>query len=276
MSGPADEGEGWPALLDGEPCAPGAAALPLDDPAVQLGVGLFETLALRGGRPRLVDAHLERLAGAARDLGFALPARAALAADLERLAGLLPTPDAALRVTVSPRARGGPRRWVTARPLPATPERVVLWPAGPRVRTGDRLERVKHTGRLAKVLLRELARERGAFDALLATTDGDLVAATVANLWIVLDGRLRTPPVERGCLPGVARAALLADPEPPFPLDVAPIAPADLARAEEVLLTNSLHGPLGVDAVLGGRGDLPGAGGAAAAALRRRFAALGG
>ncbi|QDU68027.1 aminotransferase class IV [Engelhardtia mirabilis] len=273
MSDPTDRGAAWPVVLQGELVPADAARVSIADPALRLGIGLFETLALRGV-PRLVDAHLQRLARSARSLGLDLPDLDGLADGIERLAEALPVDRAALRLTVSPRAAPGTRWWIEARPLPERPARVVLWPAGPVVRPGDLLEQIKHTGRLGKVLMRERAVARGAHDALLATTDGDWVEATVANLWVVVDGRLRTPPSCRGCLPGVARATLLADDRPILPTEVAAIAPAELARASEILLTNSLQGVLAVDEVLGLGLDLPGAAGPVAAALQRRFEEL--
>ena len=40
------------------------------DRGLQYGDGLFETIAVTGGRPRFLDWHFERLADGARRLGF--------------------------------------------------------------------------------------------------------------------------------------------------------------------------------------------------------------
>ena len=46
----------------------GEARIPAFDAGSQHGVGLFETIAARGGRPRMLEAHLDRLAVSAREL----------------------------------------------------------------------------------------------------------------------------------------------------------------------------------------------------------------
>ena len=54
---------------DGRPCD----AIPVDDRAVQYGDGLFETVAVRDGRPRLWNYHVERLQSSAVRLGIEAP-----------------------------------------------------------------------------------------------------------------------------------------------------------------------------------------------------------
>jgi branched-subunit amino acid aminotransferase/4-amino-4-deoxychorismate lyase len=256
---------------DGPPTLPESLAL---------GTALFETVAVDGGAVLRLDAHLDRLERAARSLGRALPPRAVLGADLARAARALPGGRGALRLTVAASAEGGesaPRHWLTPRELPTVPDAGLVLRCSARAVEGPgTLDAIKHASRLPKVLERERARAAGADDALLGRGDGEWLETTVANLWLLLDGRLRTPPIHRGCLPGVLRAALLADPAPPFPTEVARVHTADLLRAREVLCTNSLWGVVGVarllDAPEGVRGTWPGASGPAARALRQRFA----
>ena len=54
-----------------------------DDRAVQYGDGLFETIAIRDGAPRLWDYHVERLQSGAARLGLAVPAEATLRTSLQ-------------------------------------------------------------------------------------------------------------------------------------------------------------------------------------------------
>jgi branched-subunit amino acid aminotransferase/4-amino-4-deoxychorismate lyase len=51
------------------------AALPWSDPAVQWGLGVFETIAVRDGDPRFLDEHLARLDSSATHLSIPLPDR---------------------------------------------------------------------------------------------------------------------------------------------------------------------------------------------------------
>lgn len=57
----------------------------------------------------------------------------------------------------------------------------------------------------------------------------------MANLFCRIDGRLVTPPIAEGALPGIMRAEVMARTDA---LE-ATIEEADLGRAEEALLTNS-------------------------------------
>ena len=54
----------------------------VDDRAVQYGDGLFETVAIRDGEPRLWDYHVERLRTGAARLGIDAPAESALSSGL--------------------------------------------------------------------------------------------------------------------------------------------------------------------------------------------------
>ena len=48
-------------------------AVAIDDRAFQYGDGLFETIAIRAGEPRLWDYHMDRLAAGCACLGLAMP-----------------------------------------------------------------------------------------------------------------------------------------------------------------------------------------------------------
>ena len=84
----------------------------------------------------------------------------------------------------------------------------------------------------------------GADDVLLVNLDGEVTESTIANVIVRIDGRWVTPPVASGCLPGVMRRVLLEAGE----ITEAPVPLADLARAEELALINSVR--LRVAAVL--------------------------
>ena len=61
---------------------------------------------------------------------------------------------------------------------------------------------------------------------------------TIANLAVELDGALWTPPLEEGLLPGVQRAAMLAD----GVLRERTLTVSDLRRAGRLWLVNALRG----------------------------------
>ena len=89
---------------------------------------------------------------------------------------------------------------------------------------------------LDNILARREAERRGADEALLLNTAGRLAEASAANLFAVLGGRLLTPPLSDGALPGVMRADVMERQGG----RESPLAPDDLSRASEAFLTNSL------------------------------------
>ncbi|NUB12884.1 2-keto-4-methylthiobutyrate aminotransferase, partial [Azospirillum brasilense] len=98
------------------------------------------------------------------------------------------------------------------------------------------LSRVKSLNYLDSILARQEAAARGAGEALLLNGAGRLAESSVANLFIVREGRLLTPPVAEGALPGIRRALILERDD----AGEAPVSVADLLGAEEAFLTNSL------------------------------------
>ncbi|HET7226977.1 MAG TPA: aminotransferase class IV, partial [Candidatus Eisenbacteria bacterium] len=104
------------------------------------------------------------------------------------------------------------------------------------------LGRYKTTSRLAWNLARDEARARGADEALLVAADGELLEGATSNVFVVAGGALLTPPLDRNVLPGIVRGRVLAlAARLGIPARETPIGPGVLARAEEVLLTNSVQ-----------------------------------
>jgi len=67
---------------------------------------------------------------------------------------------------------------------------------------------------------------------------GEVTESCTANVAVRLDGQWWTPPLGSGCLPGIERARLVAD----GVLHQRVLRPADLHRAEDLALVNSLRG----------------------------------
>ena len=100
---------------------------------------------------------------------------------------------------------------------------------------------LKTTGLLANVLAKQVARERGAFEAWLVAADGTVAEGASTNAWLVTrDGTLVTPPLTPRVLPGVMRAAVL-DAARALQIAVAerPFTVAEAHAAAEALLTST-------------------------------------
>ena len=86
------------------------------------------------------------------------------------------------------------------------------------------------------------AEARGAFDMLFCNERGELTEGGRSNVFLKLDGRWYTPPLDAGLLPGVMRSVLLGDPA--WNAQERRLTPEDLERAEEIVLCNALRGVL--------------------------------
>ncbi|MEP0338069.1 MAG: aminotransferase class IV [Alphaproteobacteria bacterium] len=243
--------------LNGNLVAAAEARLDPFDRGFTLGDAIFESLRVRDGAPEFAAEHLARLSQASTVTGIPLPFTQDQALDrMARLTDANKMTDAALRLTVS---RGAAARGVAApkaedcrptvvisvHPLPPTRGAVAGLITATVTRRNEHspFSRVKATPYLDSIIALEEARAAGAQDAVLLNTAGRVASACYANLFAVIDGRLVTPPLADGPLPGVTRGRVLAA------LGGAEesLAPEDLARATEIFLTNSFGvRPVGV------------------------------
>ncbi|MAM93069.1 aminotransferase class IV [Parvibaculum sp.] len=221
-----------------------------------LGDGLFETMLALHGHILFADEHMLRL-GAATDLiGLPLPCSLAeiemACADLLDENELDEAPRASLRVTVTrgPAPRGlalpaapKPTVLITCAAIGEAPMRMSLVTATPRRNPWSPSSRLKALPYLDNLLAKEEAREKGADDALLLDTNGNIACTSAANIFLWEGDRLVTPSTNCGILPGITRAALFElAPEIGIELREEEIAPAQLARISGAFVTNSLVG----------------------------------
>ena len=221
-----------------------------------LADGCFETMRARDGRILRLDRHWARLARGAAELGIPLPLDPTALATAARellLANGLARGEAALRLTLS---RGpGPRGLLPPEepvpnlllvafppPEPVPPARAILVR---RVRRNELslTSRIKSLAYLDSILALREAHAAGGDEALLANTAGRLACASAANLFVVIEGRIWTPSVEEGALPGVTRTVLLERARAAgLPVVEAQLPRHLLAHATEVFTTNALRG----------------------------------
>ena len=184
---------------DSSPPAPrrlAARPTPRPDPRA----GVFDTLVARDGRPVAGRLHLARLAAsAAARYGLPLPPDAAARLD----AAAADPARRRLRVAARPGPRGRLELAVRATPLASAR------PPVRRTRTtvpGGLGAHKWSDRRLLDLLADAVAPDQ----PLICDLDGHLLEAARANLFIVEDGVLLTPPVAGRLLPGVTRARVLA------------------------------------------------------------------
>lgn len=243
------------------------------DHGLTVGDGIFETVKAERGETFALTLHLERLTRSARGLGLPDPdldeVRRACAAVLEsnpmELGRLRITYTGGLSPLGSERGDAGTSLVValgeTSRRPDSTAVITVPWTRNER----GALTGLKTTSYAENVVALARARERGASEALFANTVGQLCEGTGSNVFVVVDGRILTPPVSSGCLAGITRALAVewtGAEEADLPMDV-------LESAEEIFLTSTLRDVQAVHRVDGR--ELPGAPGPVTAKAMRVF-----
>ncbi len=226
-----------------------AAAARIDptDRGFTLGDGLFETIVVRKGAARHLKAHMARLRSGAELLG--IPLRS----DDRHMAGLIEAvvtanalTEAVVRLTFTrgPGARGlaspvrpTPTLVITAGPMPppADPAKVII-AKSTRRNEHSPLSRIKHLNYLDNIIARREAEAAKADDAILLNTVGRIAESAVANIFVLVDNFMLTPPIDDGALPGIMRQEAIKlshAEEKSISLEM-------LLRASEVFLTNAL------------------------------------
>lgn len=227
-----------------------AASVDVLDRGLQYGDGLFETLTARAGVVRFLALHLERLSEGCLRLGIEGVDFGVLRAELVELARarerctlkLIVTRGSATRRGYGPSGTEKPRRvvmrYADIGPTDAVDALQVGFSSVPAAEN-PLLARLKHLNRLDNVLARREAERLGLDEALMLAGSGTLVSGTMSNVFMVRDGELLTPSLERCGVAGVMRAVVLREArgigclprEGVFGRD-------DVALAEELFMTN--------------------------------------
>lgn len=238
------------ALINGVAVSDLSHAAALNDRGLHYGHGLFETMLLVDGQVRFLEAHLERLHDGCARLGIPAPAREALLEEIAQTTRSLRSAVVKIIVTrgvgrgYRPTADVEPTRIVA---VYGAPERiksaiVARW-CETRLGRNARLAGMKHLNRLEQVLAQSEL-DAAAFDeGLMLDTEGELVAATAGNIFVVRDGLLATPDLRYCGVAGVMRRQVL---RAAAALGIAateePLWPHDLELASELFVTNAVRG----------------------------------
>ncbi len=252
----------------------GKALLTVTDRGFQVGDGIFETVRVVGGQARGSALHASRLQASAAVLEIPLPD--GLERCLDRAiaevcrANLLDDPgtQVAVRVTASrgpvdgrglrPPEQVRPnlvvQTWRVDPPPPELLERGLrLVISGVHRDPLSPLATVKTTSRAEFVYAQLEARQRGADDALLLTTDGHLAEATSASVFLVVGAALVTPSLDCGILVSTTREWIISSGAPMLGVVVREdrLVPRELFTADEAFLASSVAGILPVSSVDG-------------------------
>jgi len=236
--------------VDGQP----ADGLSLKDRGLAYGDGLFETIAVRNGQPILLERHLARLAEGC--------ARLAITADIELIGDELLRYAAAMGEGVlkliltrgdgqrgyAPDPAAPCRRILQGNPPAAYPAAhaehgIRLFPCNTRLSRQPLLAGLKHLNRLEQVLARAEWQDSEHAEGLMLDRTGRVIEGVFSNLFIVRDGVLMTPDLQRCGVAGVMRAEILFQAESlAIPSQITDIRLEQLQWADEVFVCNSVYG----------------------------------
>ena len=195
------------------------------------GFGLFETMRVYSGRIFRAAAHMERLFDSLRALGIeSLFTAEELRAICRALIKYNDVADGIARVQLTPDSLVA-----TVRPCLFAPRRLTAIVSD--IRLNPVISRHKTTHRLPYILAQQQAVQAGADDAVLLSPAGMVAELTTSNIFVVKDGKLFTPPLSDGPLPGVTRQVIMSL----MAVEEKSFSPEFLENADEVFATNSLR-----------------------------------
>lgn len=224
------------------------------------GKGVFTTLAIVEGNPFLWEKHWRRLTGNAAALGIVLSSYSEQGVQdtlLEVIANSALTNGRA-RITFSDDSPsriwsndGGEERTSLSiivaerRPIPANFKLTV---SPHRINTTSPLVGIKSCNYLDHLLAWEEASKRGFHEAIRLSERGEIASACMANVFWEKGGKLFTPSLATGCLPGTTREYILES----IGCEEVAVGIEELNEADRIFLTSAGIGVVKV-AEAGGR-----------------------
>ena len=225
--------------------------IPIDDRGLNYGDGLFETIAVRNGKPELLDAHLKRL-----KLGCDRLQISTSESNLrEEIQILVDRQSSAVLKIIVTRGSGGrgyripeitsSRRILSLSSYPEYPDPTIhgaeVWFCDTRLSNQPLLSGLKHLNRLEQILARNESKGVDRDEGLMSNEEGDVIEGTMSNLFYIKDGALFTPRLERCGVAGVMRSKVLGIAKNlNITTHIKNITKEELPGMDELFLTNSL------------------------------------
>ncbi len=230
-----------------------------DNRSFRYGDGFFETMKMENGNIRLSNYHFERLFTSLDKLGFQQPVyftRDYLTDQIEQLARKnFHHKLARIRVTIF-RGEGGlydvanhfPHHLVQSLELHPSNNQfnengldLGLFTDARKVCDG--FSHIKSNNFLSYAMAAIWAKERKLNDALLLNPFDRIADATIANVFLVKDGLVKTPALTEGPVNGVMRRHLLRlMRDENIPVEETQVSYEDLEQASEIFLSNAIYG----------------------------------
>ena len=222
--------------------------------AALYGRGVFTTLAVYDSQPFLWSKHWQRLAAHAAklDIDHTGCTEKSVGEAVRKLIAVNQVKDGRARVTLL--ARSGRDMWkaklagtrktdllvMTGEPRRTAQNGLSLAVSPYRVSTFSPLTGIKSLNYLDHVLSKEEARSRDFDEAVVLNERGEIVSATMANIFWSKSGTVHTPALSTGALAGITRECVIDVASKHFiPVVEGVYEMSDLVDADEIFLTSS-------------------------------------
>jgi branched-subunit amino acid aminotransferase/4-amino-4-deoxychorismate lyase len=242
-----------------DPLDPADARISVFDRGFLYGDSVYETMRTAGGWPLDLPRHLARLRRSGDGIGLSIPwSDDALATAVARTHAATVNTESYVRLVVTrgagpvaldPRMSEDPLLVVLVQPLVLPePEAYVRGIAavivGITKNAGTSMDpEIKSGNYLNNILALRQAIAAGGEDAIMCNPEGAVSEGATSNVFMVTAGRIATPNLRTGILPGITRqtvcelAASLGS-----PVAETNVMPGQLRAADEVFLTSSVRG----------------------------------
>lgn len=197
---------------------------------------LIETM-LWDGEFKLLNLHLDRMESSALYFGFEFDRTRITSAllDLCKSPGFDAKNRHRIRLTLAKSGRAAPE----VSPCPNEASDIKIWLTDERTSSSDPFRRHKTTRREPYDRLYAKARDHGFEDVIFTNENGEITEGAISNIFIARMGKLLTPPISSGVLPGVLRRHIL---ETRNGSEEAVLNVDDLKSADDIYLCSSLRG----------------------------------
>ncbi len=229
----------------------------ISDRGFLLGDGLFETFRIENGVAQDIEAHFERLNVSLPIMELTIPYnKTSIFGAMEDVIKHNNIQNGSMRLTLSrgtgprgllPSEKCEPTVLITATSSPKTTEDISAIKLHistiRRNETSPASQMKTIGGYLDNILALQLAKKAGVDDAILLNTKGFVACTSSANIFLQINGKIYTPPIEDGILNGITRQQWISDlHESNKAVTIKSITTEDLNNASDIWLTNSLIG----------------------------------
>lgn len=231
-------------------------SIDIRDRGFQYGDGVFTTLPVVQGKPVFLNRHLARLERDSGRLNIPYPGYTLLRNEVARLLAK-GTDSAVLKIQLT-RGIGGRgygytdnmigTRVISLNPAPNYSSEIIAHGiktmiCQTRLGTNPLLAGIKHTNRLEQILARAELQNTDYLEGILTDQDGYITEGIMTNLFLVNNGMIATPKLDRCGVSGVMREVIMEQLSlSGYLVEESRLTQADIYQADEIFLTNSVIG----------------------------------